>query len=261
MKARSSRVTPCLTRSALLSGLGIVPTIHRAHQVTRDAANTVERHRRKLVANAHVLAIDLKRKPRHGAVGVLRVAAIDVRANLLLAHTRAAFICVGHAHCDAVNRHLIARLPVQHRVHDALPFDGLIVFQSMAFNYYHNGIILEATGGADVFPDGLGGQPQPPPAAGYRIVHLAPSLVERLQPPLPVPADPLGELGGEPLGGDPAPVPPVEELDLEPAEEPLAGGVVRRVPLARHRPLHPGLPAGADPVGGAVVPAAGRCGA
>ena len=111
-------------------------------------------------------------------------------------------------------------------------------------------------GGADVFPDGLGGQPQPPPAAGYRIVHLAPSLVERLQPPLPVPADPLGELGGEPLGGDPAPVPPVEELDLEPAEEPLAGGVVRRVPLARHRPLHPGLPAGADPVGGAVVPAA-----
>src|SRR5699024_5467351 len=63
-------------------------------------------------------------------------------------------------------------------------------------------------GGADVFPDGLGGQPQPPPAAGYRIVHLAPSLVERLQPPLPVPADPLGELGGEPLGGDPAPVPP-----------------------------------------------------
>ncbi|MBS5741461.1 MAG: hypothetical protein KHW77_10070, partial [Adlercreutzia equolifaciens] len=32
-------------------------------------------------------------------------------------------------------------------------------------------------GGADVFPDGLGGQPQPPPAAGYRIVHLAPSLV------------------------------------------------------------------------------------
>src|SRR5699024_10147333 len=111
-------------------------------------------------------------------------------------------------------------------------------------------------GGADVFPDGLGGQPQPPPAAGYRIVHLAPSLVERLQPPLPVPADPLGELGGEPLGGDLAPVPPVEELDLEPAEEPLAGGVVRRVPLARHRPLHPGLPAGADPVGGAVVPAA-----
>ena len=121
--------------------------------------------------------------------------------------------------------------------------------------------LLPREGGADVFPDGLGGQPQPPPAAGYRIVHLAPSLVERLQPPLPVPADPLGELGGEPLGGDPAPVPPVEELDLEPAEEPLAGGVVRRVPLARHRPLHPGLPAGAGPSRGCGSASRGRCGA
>lgn len=76
---------------------------------------------------------------------------------------------------------------------------------------------------------GLGGRPEPLPAAQDRIVHRAPALAERLEPTPAVPADVGGQLGDEGLGGPAAPVPPVEELDLEPAEEALARGVVGRV--------------------------------
>ena len=76
---------------------------------------------------------------------------------------------------------------------------------------------------------GLGGQPEPLPSAPDRIVHRPAALPEGLQPALPVPADVRGELRDELLRPPARPVPAVEELDLQPAEEALAGGVVGRV--------------------------------
>ena len=102
---------------------------------------------------------------------------------------------------------------------------------------------------------GLGGQPEPPPAAPDRIVRRRAALVEGLEAPLAVPADAAGQLLDERLRGPAAPDAVVEELDPEPAEEALARGVVRRAALPRHRPGHARRPARRDPVGGAVVPA------
>lgn len=58
--------------------------------------------------------------------------------------------------------------------------------------------------------------------------------------------------------GDAVPAPPLEELDLEPAEEPFGARVVRRTPFARHRADEPVLGADGDPSGPSVVPSAVR---
>jgi len=90
-------------------------------------------------------------------------------------------------------------------------------------------------GGADVFPCVLCGVPEPPAPAVNRIAHRPAFLLEVLDrvgavPPEP-PVEHLDELGL----GDAAPVAAVEELVLQVAEEALAGRVVGRVALPRHR--------------------------
>ena len=100
-------------------------------------------------------------------------------------------------------------------------------------------------------PPSLGRQPQRPP-----VLHRAHPAQRLLRALLVIVAEPRVEAGHELLGGDPAPVPAVEELALEPAEEPLARRVVRRAPLRRHRAREPVLLAYRDPAGPAVVPAA-----
>lgn len=79
----------------------------------------------------------------------------------------------------------------------------------------------------------------------------------------------VAEVGVEPphelLGRDARPVPVVEELVLEAAEEALARGIVRAAALRGHAPGEPVLLADPYPLGPAVVPAAvrvdGRAGA
>ena len=94
------------------------------------------------------------------------------------------------------------------------------------------------TGGVRTFSwtGRLHGEPEPPPAAVDRIVHRPAVLAERLEPDRAVPPEPGVERRGERVEVPAAPVPAVEELVLEYAEEPLHRGVVRARALARHRP-------------------------
>ena len=94
-----------------------------------------------------------------------------------------------------------------------------------------------------------------------RGVSKAPAVLVGAHPPQRVLETPLAvvlEVLAEPLlelaRGDPAPVPMVEELVLQPAEEALAGRVVRAAPLRRHAPGQPVLLADRDPARPAVVP-------
>lgn len=70
----------------------------------------------------------------------------------------------------------------------------------------------------------------------------------------------MGQVGGqafaELLVAHAPPVPPVEELVLEPAEEPLGGRAVRAASLDAHRPDRPVLLADANPFVPPVVAAA-----
>lgn len=52
---------------------------------------------------------------------------------------------------------------------------------------------------------GLGGRPEPRPAAPYRVVHLPAALVEGLEAPLAVPRDVCRQRPHEALGGDARP--------------------------------------------------------
>lgn len=67
----------------------------------------------------------------------------------------------------------------------------------------------------------------------------------------------MGQVGGEPFAepfvAHAPPVAAVEELVLEPAEEPLHGGVVRRASLGAHGVGQPVLLADADPSGPPVM--------
>lgn len=82
------------------------------------------------------------------------------------------------------------------------------------------------------------GVSQPPSAPRDRLVDRAPSLAERLEPAVPVPAQ-LGVEGrGELVVAHARPVAVVEELLLERAEEALGPRVVGAARLARHRALH-----------------------
>ena len=54
-----------------LAGFCIAPTVHRAHQVPRYATNAIERHRSKLVVNAHIFTISFQNKTRNNAIRVL----------------------------------------------------------------------------------------------------------------------------------------------------------------------------------------------
>ena len=83
---------------------------------------------------------------------------------------------------------------------------------------------------------------------------LAAAVLVRAQPPeraLDPPRAIVPQVGVQPLGElrerDALPVPVVEELVLEPPEEPLAGRVVGAAPLGRHRAREPVLPADRDP--------------
>lgn len=97
----------------------------------------------------------------------------------------------------------------------------------------------------------LGCQPEAP--AVLVRAHPAERLLEAvLVIVAQIRLEPLDEL----LRRDPRPVPVVEELVLEPSEEPLAGRVVRRAPLLRHRAHDPVLVADLDPSRPAVVAAA-----
>jgi hypothetical protein len=115
---------------------------------------------------------------------------------------------------------------------------------------------IRVFGDADNFLDRLRGQPKPPPAIVDRIVVLPGAVVEQLEAPLAVEAHPLVEPGDELLGGDAAPVPAVEELVLEPAEEALRRRVVGAAALPGHRAGDAVLLADALPAGPAVVAAA-----
>lgn len=83
---------------------------------------------------------------------------------------------------------------------------------------------------------------------------LAAAVLVRAQPPeraLDPPRAIVPQVGVQHLGElrerDALPVPVVEELVLEPPEEPLAGRVVGAAPLGRHRAREPVLPADRDP--------------
>ncbi len=71
-----------------------------------------------------------------------------------------------------------------------------------------------------------------------RVVDRSAANPERLQPRGAVSAQPAVEERDELLGPVSRPVPAVEELVLQPPEEPLHGRVVRAGALARHRPRH-----------------------
>ena len=112
---------------------------------------------------------------------------------------------------------------------------------------------MRPRGGADDFLDRLDGVPKPSPV----LVRAEPpegALCPALAVVAEVAVEPLHEL----LRAHARPVPVVEELVLEPPEEPLAGGVVRAAALGRHTPHQPVLLADPYPLGPAVVAAAVR---
>lgn len=102
-------------------------------------------------------------------------------------------------------------------------------------------------------PGPLNGQSRLPPAPRYGVVRSPASVGERLHPLVAVPAQILVEPLHEVVGADLRPVPPVEELGLERAEEPLGPGVVAAVRLARHRAHHAALRADPLPAERAVA--------
>ena len=89
--------------------------------------------------------------------------------------------------------------------------------------------------GCGRFPCVLCGVPEPPAPAVNRIAHRPAFLLEVLDPVGAVPPEPSVEHLDELVLGDAAPVAAVEELVLQVAEEALAGRVVGRAPLPRHR--------------------------
>ena len=77
----------------------------------------------------------------------------------------------------------------------------------------------------------------------------------RLDPPVPVPDHVVVEHVDEPVHGDAREAPFVEELLLDPAEEPFRGGVVRTASLRVHRTRPTMFLADADPFRPPVVAA------
>ncbi len=77
----------------------------------------------------------------------------------------------------------------------------------------------------------------------------------RLDPPVPVPDHVLVQHADETVHRDTRETPLVEELLLDPAEEPLRGRVVRTASLRARRTRQTMLPADADPLGPPVVAA------
>lgn len=95
---------------------------------------------------------------------------------------------------------------------------------------------------------GLGDQPQIP-----SILHRAPVAQVAFQPDVPVPSETRVEHVRELVKRDPAPVPAVEELYLQPSEETLGARVARAAALPRHRPHDAVILAYLYPPGPAIV--------
>ena len=85
----------------------------------------------------------------------------------------------------------------------------------------------------------LCGEPQPHSAAVDRIVAQRPVIAESLEAARRPPRHHRIDEADERLRGPSRPVPPVEDLVLEGAEEALAGRVVGALGLARHGPRQP----------------------
>lgn len=106
-------------------------------------------------------------------------------------------------------------------------------------------------GTADVFLYILHRVAEEPAVLVRRAPAQRPGYAPRAEP-----VEPPVELGHEAPGVPALPVPAVEELALEQAEEALHAGVVRARALARHAPDEAAAPAGLRPAGPSVVPAA-----
>ena len=109
-------------------------------------------------------------------------------------------------------------------------------------------ISMSNVGGAPHLLETLGGQAQ-----RFPVLTGAHPSEGPLDPLATVVSHVAVELGCEILQADALPVPAVEELVLEPAEEPLHGRVVRRAPLPRHRALEAVPLADLEPPGPPVV--------
>ena len=79
----------------LLGRLGIVPTIHRAHQIARYAADAVERNGLEPVGDTHVLAVDVQLEGLQHLAGVLGVRTVEVRLDLALRDRLVVLVGVG----------------------------------------------------------------------------------------------------------------------------------------------------------------------
>ena len=107
--------------------------------------------------------------------------------------------------------------------------------------------------------DRLHGIAQASPSPRYRVVHLAPAFVERLEPAVHVPFDVGVELRPELVEPHLRPVAAVVELLLQRPEEAFGAGVVGAAPPAGHGARDPALLAYPLPGGGPVRRPADLC--